>query len=66
MVSGIFASGPIQFLGRTSYSIYMLHLPAFEVLTVFLRRTLHVPSHFDGAQQTLLISSPWVGPSPWS
>jgi peptidoglycan/LPS O-acetylase OafA/YrhL len=55
-VSRVLMSRPIQFLGRISYSIYMVHIFVWLVFSIVLKRVFHVD--LAGATDSM---SPWVG-----
>ena len=61
LAARLLSTRPAQFLGRVSYSIYMIHVPLLAMAAIFLKRALHVPSHFDGRRQIIELSSPWIG-----
>ena len=61
VVAQLLSSRAAQFLGRVSYSIYLVHMPILQVSTIVLKRVLGVPFHSDSHRQTLEIASPWLG-----
>lgn len=56
------ASSPAQFLGRVSYSIYMVHFPILVLTSIFLKRALDIPVAIDPRLQTpVFVIEPWTG-----
>jgi peptidoglycan/LPS O-acetylase OafA/YrhL len=56
------ASRPAQFLGRVSYSIYMVHFPVLIFASIFLKRALDIPVAFDPRLQAPVFDiDPWTG-----
>jgi peptidoglycan/LPS O-acetylase OafA/YrhL len=61
-IAAILMTNPLQFLGRISYSIYMVHAPVVLLVGVVLRRVLQIPTHIDPATQVLTFQvSSWFG-----
>jgi peptidoglycan/LPS O-acetylase OafA/YrhL len=55
-------SRPAQFLGRVSYSIYMVHFPVLVLASIFLKRALDIPVAIDPRLQALVFDiDPWTG-----
>ena len=44
LVARLLTTRPAQFLGRASYSIYMIHAPLLAIATIVLKRALHLPT----------------------
>lgn len=47
--------GPIQHLGRLSFSVYMIHAPVLTVLELALRR------RFPTTEEARIVMDPWLG-----
>jgi peptidoglycan/LPS O-acetylase OafA/YrhL len=60
-VAALLDSAPMQFLGRVSYSIYLLHMPILHVATIALKRLPGVATHVGAHGMTLELASPWLG-----
>jgi len=60
-VARLLSTGPMQFLGRTSYSIYLVHMPILYVATILLKRLPGVGAHAGPHGVALDIASPWLG-----
>jgi peptidoglycan/LPS O-acetylase OafA/YrhL len=61
-VARLLNSTVIQFLGRISYSIYMLHAFILLLLSIALKRILHVSGSYDVLSKTpVLHMSMWTG-----
>jgi peptidoglycan/LPS O-acetylase OafA/YrhL len=59
-VARLMTARPIQFLGRISYSIYMVHFLLIVLLLIVLKRV--VPTSIDLSTGNKIIAmSPWVG-----
>ena len=63
-VARVLMSKPAQFLGRISYSIYMIHFLFVVVILIALRRALPpMPTIPEGAN-TFVTLNPWMRRSP--
>lgn len=61
VVARLLSSGPAQFLGRVSYSIYLLHMPIFLMSGIVLKRALGKSHDLEGHGPALAIGSTWLG-----
>ncbi len=51
-----------QFLGRTSYSLYLVHFLLLMIFAIILKQFLHVPLAIDPVTQVSRIRiNPWLG-----
>ncbi|MGE3149622.1 MAG: acyltransferase family protein, partial [Pseudorhodoplanes sp.] len=55
-VAGALKSAPLAFLGRVSYSVYMIHVPVLMVALSVLTRRLRT-----GQDSALKVNYPWLG-----
>ncbi|MGE3148281.1 MAG: hypothetical protein AB7K04_04365, partial [Pseudorhodoplanes sp.] len=55
-VAGALKSAPLAFLGRVSYSVYMIHVPVLMVALSVLKRLLRT-----GQDSALKFINPWLG-----
>jgi peptidoglycan/LPS O-acetylase OafA/YrhL len=61
-IAKLLMSRPIQFLGRVSYSVYMIHAVMWFILAIGLRRLLEIPVSVDPVVNAPVFQvSPWVG-----
>lgn len=62
IVANMLNSRAAQYLGRISYSVYMIHFLVLTVFTMFLRRLLQVPMEMDPVVLLPVFRiDPWVG-----
>ena len=59
-IANILMSRPLQFLGRISYSIYMVHSFIVVCLVIVMKRLVTM-SVDDGTDKLLVIINPWLG-----
>lgn len=60
-VARLLSTGPMQFLGRISYSVYLVHMPILYVATILLKRLPGVGAHAGPHGVALDVASPWLG-----
>lgn len=61
-IASILKSALAQFLGRISYSIYMVHFLIIVVLSIILKLIFGIPMEFDPTTHTAIIRiDPWIG-----
>lgn len=60
LAAQLLSSAPAQFLGKISFSVYMIHMTAFYLATGAIKRLIHQSGHPMG-RFTLEVASPWIG-----
>ena len=61
-IAKILMSTPIQFIGRISYSIYMVHFFIIVLLSIILKRIIGIPMELDPVRQVPFIRIDlWTG-----
>lgn len=62
LVARLLISAPAQFLGRISYSIYMVHSFFVVCLLIMLKRILSLPAVLNPLRdKPILLIDPWIG-----